>query len=115
MSKMKLSSKLYLGFGMVLSLLIVVAFKGYFSLGSVSSDMKAIQNQMEIASKVNSVLSHVQNAQAASIRFSLYREDKYNTQIEDEVDLALKQAGEVKELLVRDETRALADNAISQI
>ena len=115
MRRTKLSTKMYCGFGLVVCLLIFIAVVGIYSLKSVNTDMQKIQIETGIAQKVNTVLSHVQNAQAASIRFALYQDDKYNDLLANELTLAMEKSGEIENELQRPEARKITAEANKQI
>ncbi len=115
MRKMKLSKKMYYGFGVVVLLLVIVAYVGFYSLLSARDSMAIMQKQVVIAQDVNAILTHVQNAQAASVRYTLYRNDVYDKQISDELRLAIDKALVVKDSLNSEERKQDTAQAIAKI
>ncbi|MBN2583586.1 MAG: MCP four helix bundle domain-containing protein [Planctomycetes bacterium] len=77
MKNMTVGKKITLGFAVVLTLLVVVGVAGYVSLNKVQTEMASICYQLEIAKKANTVLVDTQDVQAGSLRYIIYRDDKY--------------------------------------
>lgn len=74
---MTIRTKLYLGFFSVLALMVVVALIGYSGIGKAVGAIGDIVYQLEIAKKANTILVDAQDAQAHSLRYIIYKEERY--------------------------------------
>ncbi|HNU31867.1 MAG TPA: methyl-accepting chemotaxis protein, partial [Sedimentisphaerales bacterium] len=106
---MKLATKIILGFGLVLTFLLVVGVTGYLSLNGTVGQMKAISGQLEIAKKVNDALASSQDAQAGSLRFMIYRDDSYLEGSQQANNSAIQAMEEAKGLMKSEENRHKAE------
>ena len=114
-SNLKLGTKIAGGFAVLLVFMIAVGITGYVSLQNVISQMDAVSAQLEIAKKVNTVLTDSQDAQAASLRYLIYKTDEYNNSVNEECELAVRGAQDAKELMRSAENKAKADEVVSAL
>ncbi len=114
-SKLKLSTKIAAGYAVVIFFLVVVGVTGYLGLRNVISEITAINQQFEIARKVKEVEAGASDAQANSLRYIIYRDDKYHEAIRKECDAVLSATKEAKEMMLSAENRRSADNVVAAV
>ena len=100
---LKLSSKLYGGFIVVLALMTVIATVGYLSLQRTASEMSDIVYQIDIAQKANTILTDAQDAQSHSLRYIIYKDQKYADSLTQETEAVFSTVDEVQKLMKSDE------------
>ncbi len=115
MSNLKLSTKLYLGFGLVLLLLATVGTLSSYSLTSIDSDINITQYQTKLGNNVDHVLASIQNAQAASVRLYLYEDDKYYRQTQEYLTEALNTSETIESSLESQENKKNLRTIINKI
>ncbi len=115
LKRMTIGKKIGLGFGLVITLLVVVAVTGYSSTNTATSNIDSIVGQLEIAEEINTVLTDAQDAQAAALRYMIYDDEQYYQEIEGETANAREHAQAAKELMLSQENRANADEVIDQL
>ena len=111
----KLSTKLYCGFIFVLVLMIVVAGIGYLSLAKTAYELNEVVYELGIAKKVNTILTDSQDSQANSLKYTVYKDEKYAAQQDEEVANVFKMAEEVKALMESAENRKKVDKLVSEM
>lgn len=114
-SRLKLSTKIAAGYAVVIFFLVVVGVTGYIGLENVTSEIAAINQQFEIAEKVKEVEAGATDAQANSLRYIIYRDDKYNEAIGKDCDAVLLATKEAKEMMLSAENRKSADNVAAAV
>jgi methyl-accepting chemotaxis protein len=75
----KIGQRLFAGFGVVLALLAIVWFTG-------SNSINKITYELDISKDVNAILANAQDAQAGSLRFVIYKDEKYNDIIKNKAN-----------------------------
>ena len=115
MKNVKLSTKMYGGFLLVLALMIIVAVVGYVGAGNLKQSMVDIQAQLEIAKKANTALTDAQDAQTHALRYVIYKDDQYADALDDEAENVMKVAGEAKDMMKSAENKRTADELISKM
>ncbi len=109
LKNMKLSVKLYGGFFFVLILMTIVALIGYSGLNKTIGNMGQILDQIEIAKKANTILTDSQDTQANSLRYIIYKDDKYSDLMKNECKNVLKEAEEIKDIMKSAENKEKAN------
>lgn len=92
---LKTGTKLLIGFTVVLTLTTIVGAIGY-------SGISKIVYQLEISKTVNRIIVDAGDAQAGSLRYIIYGEDKYHEITEEEAQNIMNQSKEVENLLLSD-------------
>ena len=106
---LKIGTKLYSGFFIVLGLTLLVGIISY-------QGISRIVHQIEISKIVNRIIVDGGDAQANSLRYIMYGDNKYYETVQNESDNIHTQVEEVKKLLLSQENKQVADkidNAIS--
>lgn len=104
---MKLSTKLLTGFFSVLILTSIVGVIGYNSITD-------IVYQIKISELVNRVIIDANDAQAGSLRYIIYNDDKYHEIAEEEINNAKNNATEAKNLMLSAANRSKADDILEE-
>jgi methyl-accepting chemotaxis protein len=113
--KMKVSTKLYTGFMLVLTLMVVVGIIGYVGISNTVETMNSIVYQLDIAEKVNEVLTDAQNAQGNALRFIIYKDNQYSSNIAENAEAVYKAAQDTMALAKTQENKALAQQVIDDM
>lgn len=114
-SKMALSKKMAMGFGLVIVFLCIVAGLGYSGMNTADHNIDKIVEQLAIAKKINTVLTDSQDAQAGSLRFIIYDDDRYFMIVEDETNNATQWALQAQSMMHSPANRAMVDEVVGQI
>ena len=113
--KMKLSTKIAAGFTLVTLFLAIVGITGYVSLKNVVGKIEEIQQQITIAKKANTILTDSQDAQAASLRYFVYLDEKYNDLAGEECNNVITNAKEAQEMMKSKENREEVSKLLSDV
>ncbi len=100
----RIGKKLSIGFGVLLVLIVVI---GVISLVSMNN----ITYQLEIAKNANRALTDAQDTQAASLRYILYNDVKYNDIIVQEQEKVLSTLANTKSMMGSAENKQKAASA----
>jgi methyl-accepting chemotaxis protein len=106
--------KIVLGFSMVIVFLVVVGSTGYLSMTRTMERMDSIAEQMKIARNVNAAMIDSQDAQANSLRYVIYGDEKYYAQIKEEAEKSIKEAQEAKGWMKSEENKRKTDDAVAR-
>jgi methyl-accepting chemotaxis protein len=96
---MRIGKKLFIGFGLLVVLLILVGGVGFLSLRQVDTETDDIVNQIKIFSLTNVMLSSTYEAQLASSKHSMYKNSKYHKEVEDHVKVVQEASANAQNLL----------------
>ena len=96
LKNLKLSVKLYGGFIFILMLMSSVALVGYCGLRKTVKAMDNIVYNLDIANNANTVLSNAQDAQAHSLRYIIYKDDKYTGMLNESAKVVFQSADAMK-------------------
>ncbi len=114
-SDLKIGTRLYVSFAMLLALLIAVGYLGWNGMTKATTAIHDISHQLEIAKKANTILVDAQDAQAGSLRFIIYHDDQFFNIVRDESEKVLALADEAKVMMKSEENKAHADEVITAI
>ncbi len=107
-NNLKIGKKLSISFGIVLGLLLIVGAIGMNSLRSITY-------QLEIAKLANTMLADSQDVQAGSLRYILYKDNKYNEEIKTETNNVFNAAKQARDLMKSAENKAMADKVVDEM
>ena len=113
--RMKLGMKIGVGFGAMIVLLMTVGILGYVTLSRTTHEVDGIQEQIQIAQKVNNAMAFSQDAQAASLRYIIYQDAKYTAAFQEAGQNALKEMEEAKGLMMFQENRKKTDDVVNRV
>lgn len=102
---MTLGKKLILSFLTVVMLTLIVGFIGY-------NGISKIVYQLEISKLVNRIIVDAGDAQAGSLRYIIYEDEKYFETVEEEKNNIIDLAKEAKSLMKSEKNKAEADDII---
>lgn len=102
---MKLGMKLFLGFAIVLVLTVIIGVIGY-------NQIQNILHQDEIAKRVNRIIVDAGDAQAGSLRYIIYDDDKYYDIIHKEMAEVERLSNEAKSLMLSEANRNKTDQIL---
>ena len=114
-NNIKLSTKLYSGFTVVLILMALVAFLGNSGIRKTVAAMDDMIYQLEIAKKANTILVDAQDAQAHSLRYVIYKDDKYARSQVQEAENVIGHAEEAGKLMRSAENKEKASRLIANM
>lgn len=97
----KIGAKMYSGFIFAIALTILVGVIGYL-------DISRIVYQFEISKIVNRIIVDAGDAQAGSLRFIIYNDEKYYNIVAEEAENIVQQSKDVKELLLSEDNKKTA-------
>ena len=95
MKNVKLSTKLYLGFGAVLFLFVTVISINMYSLKSISNDMDHIEKEIGTIEKINQTIDMVNKAQIANSNYLKSNDISYHNILANEIEKAISTATEI--------------------
>ena len=75
---MKIKTKLFLGFGILILLLVAMGVGGLYGLKELSTGIKNIDRYMKMTGEVATGRNNVGNMEAASLRMIVYNDKKYH-------------------------------------
>lgn len=102
---LKIGHRLFIGFGTVLVLLVIVWYTGRSSLTTISK-------QLEIVKEVNTILTDAQDAQAGSLRFVIYGDKQYYDIVGEKALEIEEKVKNTKSLMTTVENENQADSAL---
>ncbi|MDR2755999.1 MAG: methyl-accepting chemotaxis protein [Planctomycetaceae bacterium] len=98
LSNMKISKKLFVGFSLLIILLIIVSGAGYFALRKISEETSLLLQQIRVFGLSNTMVVNSYEAQIASDKHSLSKDPKYHTEMTKFVKLVTEASAEVQKL-----------------
>ena len=96
---MKLSTRITLGFSIVGALLLIVGVCGIVGLEQLTGEMHHIDNLTSVAEGASKSLQDAQDAQAGSLRYIIYNDEKFNDQIGEDIAAAVSAIQEAGRLV----------------
>jgi len=105
---LKIGKKLYGGYIAVLILTLLVGFIAYRGISKITY-------QIEISKIVNRIIVDAGDAQASSLRYILFGDEKYYEGVNTEADEIFRQSEEVKKLLLSLDNKKIVDDIESYI
>lgn len=112
LSNFKIGTRLNASFVLLLLLLMTIGYFGWQGLSQSSQSMEDITYQLEIAKKANRILVDAQDAQAGSLRFIIYHDEKYFQTVKEEGESVIKMANEAKTMMKSEANRKQAQNVV---
>jgi len=102
---MKIGTKLIGGF---ITVLVLTALVGAIAYNGISN----IVYQMEISKVVNRIIVDAGDAQAGSLRYIIYKNEKYNSTVSEEIQNVNHDAQSVKELMLSTQNKKVTQDLI---
>ena len=113
---MKIAWKLFAGFGVVLCLMLVVAFTGLYELDSVIEGYQGeVTKQWQLMERADMVTSDILQVRRSEKDFLMRQDMKYSQRVHKFLDAAKEKATFVKSHATRDEVKRAADNMLSSL
>lgn len=102
---LKINVRMYIGFIFATALTLLVGIIGYLNISK-------IVYQLEVSKIVNRIIVDAGDAQAGSLRYIIYNDEKYYAQVEEEANNILALSADVNNLLLSVDNKKRTDQII---
>ena len=113
--QLKLSTKLFGAFTLILLLLAIVAAVGFSGLKKTATAFQTVAHSLDISNDANKIADDLQTAQAQALRFVIYKDRKYADDRNKGADETLRIANNTMEKMATAEDKARAEHLISSM
>ncbi|MDR3182759.1 MAG: MCP four helix bundle domain-containing protein, partial [Planctomycetaceae bacterium] len=105
LNKLKISSKLIIGFVLIIVLMIVVGAAGYYALTQVEGALDKVTNQLAVTQHMGDSTDYVYLARVASANHSGTKDGSYSEEVTKNVNAAIEAGKSAKELMTSKENQ----------
>jgi methyl-accepting chemotaxis protein len=110
---MRIGFKLFVGFGLLIILLVVVGAGGFVSLRTIDKETKGLLNQINVFSTSNKVVTNSYDAQLASDMHSMTKDSGYHAKVDELVKKIGDLCKDAKELMSSEDNKKKVDEIAS--
>lgn len=110
---MKISTKLFLGFGAMIASAMIISFVGWFGCNSLMHDLDEINLESQVGEHANLLLAKAEEMQTAAVNLTLRKDEKYLKIIHAADDFIREEAQEAQAMLTNEEIKNDLEEAIN--